>query len=212
MNDKLITLLKERPYVIPKILINNYHDLGITEEELVVIMVIMSFGDKVVYDPEGFAMEIKMDMHKMMKIINDLIDRNILSFIVEKNNRKTYEYISLDILYSKLYNMIIGKEEDVQIDNSIFSIFESEMGRMLSPMEIEKIKEWITSDNSQELIICALKEAVLNGVNNLNYIDSILNNWKKKGYKSKEDIKKEKEVYRNKKEKVEVFETDWLNE
>ena len=49
MNDNLINLLKERPYVISRVFINNYHNLGITEEELVVIMVIMDIGDKVLY-------------------------------------------------------------------------------------------------------------------------------------------------------------------
>ena len=36
---------------------------------------------------------------------------------------------------------------------------------------------------------------------------------KKKGYKNKEDILKDKEKYRGKKEeKTTVFDTDWLNE
>ena len=117
-----------------------------------------------------------------------------------------------EVLYGKLYNIVIGKEDDMVVDDSVFSVFESELGRMLSPMEIEKIKEWITSGNSKELILCALNEAVLKGVNNLNYIDSILNSWKKKGYKNKEDILKDKENYRSKKSDIKVFDTDWLNE
>ena len=147
-----------------------------------------------------------------MKIINELIDKNILELVIEKKNQKAYEYISLDILYDKLYNMLIGKEEESVVDESVFSVFEGELGRLMSPMEYEKIKEWITSGNSNELIILALKEAVMKGVSNFNYIDSILNNWKKKGIKNKSDIEKEKEQYRNKKEKTEVFDTDWLNE
>ena len=96
--------------------------------------------------------------------------------------------------------------------DSIFSVFEKELGRTLSPMEFEQIKEWITSGNSNELIICALREAVLNGVGNLRYIDSILNDWRKKGYRKQEDVKKDREIYRSKKSKVEVFDTDWLND
>ena len=72
-------------------------------------------------------------------------------------------------------------------------------------MEYEKIKEWITSGISNELIILALKEAVLNGVGNLNYIDKILVTWKKKGYKNKKDIDKDKEMYQEKKEKNDIF-------
>ena len=172
----------------------------------------MNYGDKVVYDPELFAKDIDGDRKKIMMLIDSLCDKNILSLIIEKNNKKTYEYISLDTLYEKLLNTIMGKEEEQEVDNSIFSTFENELGRTLSPMEYEKIKEWITSGNSNELITLALKEAVLNGVGSLNYIDRILDSWKKKGYKNKSDILKEKENYRTKKAKVQVFDTDWLNE
>lgn len=212
MNNSLINLLKDRPYIIPKALLSNYIELGISPEELVIIIVIMAYGNKVIYDPESFARDINDNKHHVMKVINGLIDKNILSLVIEKNNRKTYEYISLDILYDKLYNIIIGNNDSEVIDESVFSVFEGELGRMISPMEYEKIKEWITSGNSNELIVLALKEAVMKGVSNFNYIDSILNNWKKKGYKNKSDIDKEKEMYRKNKEiKEEVFDTDWLN-
>lgn len=212
MENKVLTLLKEKPIVIPAILLNNYKSLGITSDELIIIMVIMSYGDKVIYDPEAFANVINGDKHEIMRTINSLFDKNILSLVVEKNNRKSYEYISLDLLYQKLFNILIGEDSNEEIDNSIFSIFESELGRTISPMEIEKIKEWITSGNSNELIVCALNEAVLKGVNNLNYIDSILNSWRKKGFKTKADVKKEKEEYHKKNQNVTVFDTDWLNE
>ena len=208
----MIELIKGKPLFIPRILFNNYKKLGITDEELIVIIVIMNYGDKVVYDPELFAKDIDGDRKKIMMLIDSLCDKNILSLIIEKNNKKTYEYISLDTLYEKLLNTIMGKEEEQEVDNSIFSTFENELGRTLSPMEYEKIKEWITSGNSNELITLALKEAVLNGVGSLNYIDRILDSWKKKGYKNKSDILKEKENYRTKKAKVQVFDTDWLNE
>ncbi len=209
--SSVVDLIKEKPFFVPKILLSNYRELGISDEELIIIMVIMNKGDKVIYDPEMFANSINADKRSVMKIIDSLCDKNILSLIIEKNDKKTYEYISLDALYEKLGNIALDKREDNEVDNSIFGIFENELGRTLSPMEYEKIKEWI-SNNSKEMITLALKEAVLNGVSNLNYIDSILNSWKKKGYKNKEDILKDKEEYRTKKEKVDVFETDWLND
>ena len=213
MDNKILDLLKEKPIYIPRILLSNYKSLGITDQELIIIITIMSYGDKVIYDPETFAKDINGNKREVMKVINNLFDKNILSLVIEKNNRKTYEYISLELLYQKILNIILGSSNEEETDNSIFSIFESELGRTLSPMEYEKIKEWITSGNSNELIICALNEAVLKRVDNLNYIDSILNSWRKKGYKTKEDVKKEKESFRKKNEKIEdIFDTDWLNE
>ena len=212
--NNVINLIKDKPLYIPRILLSNYKSLKITDEELIIIAVIMSYGEKVLYDPEKFAMIINGNKRTIMKIIDNLCDKNILSLIMEKKDRKTYEYISLDNLYEKLFNIVIDKtDEEVEIDNSVFSIFENELGRTLSPMEYEKIKEWINSGNNNELIICALREAVMNGISNFNYIDRILDSWNKKGYKNREDILKDKEKYRSKKEeKVDVFDTDWLNE
>ena len=210
--NNVVNLIKDRPFIVPRILINNYKLFNITDEELIVIIVIMSYGDKVIYDPEEFAKEINGDKRNVMKIIDKLCDKHILSLVIEKNNRKTYEYISLDCLYEKLFNIVIDNKEEQEIDNSIFSVFENELGRTLSPMEYEKIKEWVTSGNSDELITCALSEAVMNGISNFNYIDRILDSWRKKGYKNKSDVLRDKEKYRSKKEeKIDIFDTDWLN-
>ncbi len=94
-------------------------------------------------------------------------------------------------------------------------MFETEFGRCLSPMEMEIIKEWINQKFSDELIYEALKEATYNGVSNLRYIDRVLFEWKKKGLKTKEDVMRDKEKFRKerkKKEKVEVFDYNWLDD
>lgn len=212
MDEKVISILKDKPVVIPRILLNNYKKLNISDSELIMIMVLLSFGDKITYNPEEFAKEINGDKHQVMNIINNLIHKNIISLEIERVNKKANEYLSLDLLYDKLFNLIIDKKEEKEIDISIFDTFEKELGRTLSPMEYGQIQEWITSGNSEEMITYALREAVLNGVSNLRYIDSILNDWKKKGYKNKNDILKDREMYRNKKNKVSVYDTDWLNE
>ena len=81
-----------------------------------------------------------------------------------------------------------NKEEEKQ--TSIYDKIQQEFGRILSPMEYEIIGAWIDGATSEELITEALKEAVYNGVNNLRYIDKILYDWGKKGYKTKEDVEK----------------------
>lgn len=212
MDEKVISILKDKPVIIPRILLNNYKKLNISDSELIIIMVLLSFGDKITYNPEEFAKEINGDKHQVMNIINNLIHKNIISLEIERVNKKANEYLSLDLLYDKLFNLIIDKGKEKEIDISIFDTFEKELGRTLSPMEYGQIQEWITSGNSEEMITCALREAVLNGVSNLRYIDSILNDWKKKGYKNKNDVLKDREMYRNKKNKVSVYDTDWLNE
>ena len=212
MEDKVINILKDRTISISKIILKNYKKLNISDTELIIIMVLMSFGDKVMYNPEELASVINADKYEVMSVINKLVEKNIISFEVEKIDKKTYEYLSLDLFYDKLFNLIIDKPMERKVDVSVFDTFERELGRTLSPMEYEQIKEWVNSGNSDEMMAYALREAVLNGVSNFRYIDSILNEWKKKGYKNKNDITRDRENYRSKKGKVSVYDTDWLNE
>ena len=213
MNNNVLNLLQDKPIVVPRILFNNYKRLNINEEEFIVIMLIISLGNKIEYNPDIFVNELNIEKYKVMEIINNLISKNILSLDMEKNGRKMEEYISLSLLYDKLLNLIIdNNDEDKEIDGSIFTIFENELGKTLSPMEFEQIKEWSITYKNEELIILALKEAVLNGVSNFRYIDKILDDWNRKGYKKKEDIIKDKSNYRKKKSNIEAFDMDWLND
>ena len=195
---------------------NNYKRLNITEEELIVLIFIIDFGGRIVYNPDIFVNELKMEKFKVMELLNSLYEKKIITISVEKNsNNKSEEFISLDLLYSKMLNLFKDSTPtDSNIDNTdIFSVFEKELGKTISPMEYEIIKGWINDKFSYEIIIEALKEAVLNNVTSLRYIDKILYDWKKKGIKNKEDIIRDKNNYRaNKNKTKEVFDYNWLED
>jgi len=103
----------------------------------------------------------------------------------------------------------INEEEET---TTIYSKFEEEFGRLLSPIEYELINGWIEKGYKEEIIIEALKEAVFNGVNNFRYIDRILFEWDKKNIKIKEDIHKNKKDFKIYKDEVSIPDYDWLNE
>lgn len=215
MNNKLIELLKEKPIVIPKKLFLNYKKLNITEEELIILIYIINLGDKILYNPEIFVKDLSLDKYKVMDILNNLSIKNLINVKIEKNSKGiSEEYIYTDVLYNKLFNIVIEEKKDNIInDTDIFSLFETELGRTLSPMEYEIIKEWLTSSYTEELIKEALKEAIYNNVKNLKYIDRILYTWKNKGIKTKEDIIKDKKNYRKPKEEVkDLFDYNWLED
>ena len=210
-------LLKDRPIVLPRYLFNYYIRLGITAEELIILIFIIDKGDKIEYNPEALSNALGMDKFKIMEILNNLNEKKIISISVEKNSDgKREEFISLDLLYNKIINLLTSnkKEEEKTLDNSdIFSIFESEFGRTISSMECQIIKGWIDDNFSHELIMEALKEAIYNGVTSLRYIEKILYDWRKKGYKNKKDVMDAKNKYReSKKEVKDVFYYDWLND
>jgi len=215
MDEKILNLMSERPIVIPRIIFNNYKRLNITEEELMVLIFIIDLGNKINYNPDIFVNELNMEKFKIMEILNSLYEKKIINIIVEKNqNNKTEEFISLDLLYTKILNLFKESEEEKTIENTdIFSIFEKEFGRTISPMEYEIIKGWINDKFPYEIIIEALKEATYNNVTSLSYIDKILYEWNKKGLKTREDIIKDKNNYRNNRKKnTEVFDYNWLED
>ena len=215
MNNKVIDILKEKPIVIPKILFTNYKKLNITEEELIILIYIVNLGEKIVYNPEIFVHNLDLDKYKVMQLLNNLFEKNIINITVEKNEKGlSEEYIYVDVLYNKLFNLILEEKKEIKtIDTDLFTLFETELGRTLSPMECEIIKEWISSDYTEELIKEALKEAIYNNVRNLKYIDRILYTWKSKGITTKEDVIKDKKNYRKPvKAMTDVFDYNWLEE
>jgi DNA replication protein len=88
----------------------------------------------------------------------------------------------------------------------------------MSPIELETINAWLMASYSEELILGALREAVYNGVSNFRYIDKILYEWDKKGFKSMDDVnahlirrrdeKKDKVVT---KKEQDIADYDWLD-
>ena len=215
MNDKIIKILQQKPLTVPKILFQNYKRLNITEEELIILIYLINIENKIIYNPDILSKELNIDKFKVMQLLNNLCEKNIITLKVEKNELGALEeYIYLDVFYQKLFNIIIDtKEEQKENSKDVFSIFESELGRTLSAMECEIIKGWLNDNISTEILIEALKEAVYNDAKSLKYIDRILYSWKQKGIKTKEDIIKDKINYRNsKKTKEPVFDYNWLEE
>lgn len=212
--NEIENILKEKPIVLPRYLFKYYLRLGITSEELIILIFVIDKGDKIIYNPSLLSEELGMDKFKVMELLNSLNEKKIISITVEKENNKSEEYISLELLYKKITNIIVDKKDEKNLDNSdIFSIFEREFGRTISSMECQIIKGWIDDGFTHELIMESLKEAIYNGVTSLRYIEKILYDWRKKGYKNKQDIIEAKNKYReSKKEEKDIFYYDWLND
>lgn len=216
MNEVVINTLKEQPIIIPKVLFQNYKKLNITEEELIILICIINQGDKILYNPAYFTDEIGLDKYKVMQIVNDLTEKGIIEIKVENNKSgKKEEYIYLDFLYNKIFNLLIDLQlgTNKTINSDIFTTFETELGRTISPMEVQIIKDWLHDGITEELIKEALKEAIINNVRNLKYVDRILFNWRSKGFKTKADILKDKKNFRKPTKKTEpIYDYNWLED
>jgi DnaD/phage-associated family protein len=87
------------------------------------------------------------------------------------------------------------------LDN-IYRLIEESFGRLLSPLEIQMIGEWMDEGIDQALIKMALREAISRNVKNLKYIERILTNWKDQGVETVEQAREISKKYKSYKQPV----------
>ena len=207
-SKKLLEFLKANDFVIPSILLMNYKDLKLNEKELLFLSLLMSYDGEIGFDPAYFSKILSFEVNDILEILSSLSTKKYVNVVVKKSAGKMKEFLDISYLYEKLMSYVISLEDEEK-ETEIYSVIETELGRTLSPIEYETIGGWINANISEELIKEALKEAVLNGVGNLKYIDKILYEWTKKGYRKASDVRRKKRV---KEEDVELFDYDWLDE
>ena len=84
-------------------------------------------------------------------------------------------------------------------ESDLYTCFEKEFGRPLSPFECESLAMWMDDDHHDPIIIkAALRESVMSGKLNFRYIDRILFEWKKNGIKTIEQAKNHGRKFRQK--------------
>ena len=193
---------------IPDYLLKYRNELNLEMDEFILLVYLINQKDLVMFDVNNLSSKLYVESNKILELISSLNEKNYITIEMKKTNGVIEEYISTELFYNKIEGLLLSNAEEV-LDNDIYSIFETEFGRTLSPTETQIIGNWMESDIPEELIKEALKEAVLSGVHNMRYIDKILFEWTKKGYKEVSDIKRKPE----KEEKIEeIYDYDWLNE
>ena len=207
--NQIIELLKSTNYQVKKELLFNYKSLNITDIEFIVLIYLTNQTSEI-YNPKQISKDLKLGLNEVLEIINSLAEKGLISIDLKKINNERTEVINLDLLYEKIAFNLEPKEEENK--SNIYSVFETEFGRTLSPMEYEIISGWLDNGYTEELITLALKEATYNGVSNLRYIDKIIYEWGKKGIKTKEDVEKNKKQFKSSTEKKEIFDYNWLDE
>ena len=98
---------------------------------------------------------------------------------------------------------------------TIFDVVQREFGRVLSPIELEILNEWLAKNYSEELILYAVREAILNNAKSLKYVQRILERLESQGIKTVSEAQtgshrfvSEAQNVKNKK----LFDYDWLND
>ncbi len=206
-----LDILKSKKYITNSLFIKKVLELNLTLEEFLMLTYFDNdFNSYLNMDELSNNLGITSD--KAYEVFTNLLSKKLIDIKTEKDiEGRMIEKVSLD----NFYMLVIEekkKNEKEEIKSDIYSEFEQEFGRPITSMEYEIINAWLEHNYSEELVIGALKEAVYNGVKNLRYIDKILYEWNKKGFKKMSDVTNHLEKREQKKEDKELFDYNWLDD
>lgn len=206
------TIFECKKYVTNSIFIKKALALKLTLEEFLMLTYFDNDYNSFL-NIEDVSKNLGLSLDEAYRIFNNLISKKLITIESTKDlENRMIERVSLD----NFYDMIVEEkveEKKVTKKTDIYSHFESEFGRTITNIEYEIINAWLEKGFSEELIVGALKEAVYNNVKNLRYIDKILYEWGKKGFKNMSDVNKHIENREEKNEtKKELFDYNWLED
>jgi DNA replication protein len=195
----LLAWINEGNINIPSFLITHYKNLKLNEAELVLILQVLSYQNKGndFPTPEELSYRMTTSVDNCASMLRALVQKGFINITDEYNPEGIrYEKYSLQPLWEKMIEqfLLMKKAEETThkrtSEDDLYSCFETEFGRPLSPFECETLSMWIDDDRHDAIIIkAALKEAVISGKLNFRYIDRILFEWKKNGIKTIEQAK-----------------------
>ncbi|MBQ4031249.1 MAG: DnaD domain protein [Bacilli bacterium] len=218
MKEQVLKILSSKKLVINEFIIRIAKEKELNLNEFLVLVYFdNSFDNK--FDVELIVKTLGIDTAEVMESFNTLMIKGLVSLesVKDLENRNTEE-VNLDGLYKLITEEAIVEEKDKEKED-IFKVFESELGRTISSMELEMINGWLTTGTSEEIILGALREAVYNGVTSFRYIDKIIYEWEKKGFKTMDDVNKYMKSRREEKSKdkeaskkaSDVLDYDWID-
>jgi len=203
------------------LLIDNYKRLKISEEELATLLVIdllISQGNPFI-TADLLALKMSLKSEAIDKVLATLLKKGLIDYVVAGNKTVT----TLEPLMKKLYRefqLSLAEEQQASSDRemkekleNIYSTFQKLLGRSLSPLEISKIREWVSYGYSDEMIIAALKEALSKGKKSLKSVDKILLQWL-----ARDDIESDghttvnEDWNKNLEETIRIAKTPWIDD
>ena len=178
--------------VLPSALLLHYNHLFSSSEDFLVwqffyLQNTTALGE---LSPSQIAEKIGKNVTEVNQAISRLTEKGLLQYRTIELNGEIEVIFDATLALERL-DQLFEKQAPNQVQSapnnlkSLVDTFQQELGRLLSPFEIEDLEKSLKEDGtSADLIKEALREAVLNGKPNWKYIQAILRNWRHEGIKS----------------------------
>lgn len=164
------------------LLVEYYKKLNLDETDLVILLMI----DHLTNDDSSFITA--DDIALKTTLSKDLIDERLSSLFLKKyidiGNDGKKAFTSLEpikkIVY-KLFQETIFNEAEIDENNEleetrtqVFDEMQKLFQRSLTPLEINRIDDWISSGTNRKIILDSIKDAKAKNITNINSIDRII--------------------------------------
>ncbi len=218
MKEQVLKVLNSKKLVINDYLIKVAIEKDLNLREFLVLVFFDNSFDNS-FDVELIANTLGINIEETMEAFNSLMIKGLVSLDSVKDlENRNMEVVNLDGLKKMIVENVSELEQEEEKED-IFKVFESELGRTISSMELELINGWLMAGTPEEIILGALREAVYNGVTSFRYIDKIIYEWEKKGFKTMDDVNKHMKSRREEnikdkeksKKASDVLDYDWID-
>lgn len=198
MSEWFYKTLEAGNTTLSNLILQNYRKIGLTDEEMMLIIQLISFQNAGNLFPTISELEDRMSANatRIMSLLQRLIREKFLSIEeqVDLKSGMRSEWYSFDFLYQKIASCLEEQSKSPSIpvneQKNLITVFEEEFGRPLSPIECENIIMWVEQDGySESLILAALREAVISGKLFFRYIDRILYEWNRNQIRTPEQAR-----------------------
>lgn len=181
------------------LLIDSYKSLGLNEYDLAILLLVDNILKEQVtlVSADMLALKMNLDIKHIDASLSSLLTRGFIEYVTNDNSittsikptyRRLKENFVKDLIISSSLEDDQNKKDEL---TNIFGTFEKELGRSLTPVEIEKIREWVSQDVKESLIIDALhecqnksKRVTLKGIDKIIIKRLAMNDIEKEGYSS----------------------------
>lgn len=141
--------------------------------------------------PSQIAETIGKELADVNQSISNLTENGLLQYRTIELNGEIELIFDASLAFERLDSLLDSQTPATTTPNpqnqlkDLVETFQQELGRLLTPFEIEDLSKTVKEDGIKEdLIKEALREAVLNGKLNWKYIQAILRNWRHEGIQS----------------------------
>ena len=193
--------------VLPSALLFHYKDIFSNADDFLVWQFFYFQNTTKMEDiaTSQIATAIGKTVPEVNRSVSNLISQELLDMKTIELDGESEVLFDATLALKKLDDLLTAADETTVssskgISNALKDLvedFERELGRMLSPFELEDLQKTVSDDKTDpDLVRSALREAVFNGKTNWNYIQAILRNWRREGIstlRQVEERRKERE-------------------